>query len=34
MTKYLVAEEAARDIDLLTPHDNNLLARENLLGDY
>jgi hypothetical protein len=31
MTKYLVAEEAAGDVNLLTPHDNDLLARENLL---
>jgi hypothetical protein len=31
MAKYLVAEEATGDVDLLTPHDNNLLARENLL---
>jgi hypothetical protein len=34
MAKYLVAEEATGDVDLLTPHDNNLLARENLLWDY
>ena len=30
---HLVPEEAARDVDLLTPHDCNLLAVENLLGD-
>ena len=30
---HLVAEEAARDIDLLAPDDNNLLAVEDLLRD-
>ena len=31
---YLVAEEAARDVDLFAPDDNNFLSVENLLGDY
>ena len=31
---YLVAEEAARDVDLFAPHNNNFLSVENLLGDY
>lgn len=30
---HLVAEEAARDVDLLAPHNDNLLAVQNLLGD-
>lgn len=30
---YLVAEEAAGDINLLAPDDDNLLAIQNLLGD-
>lgn len=29
----LVAEETARDIDLLAPNNNNLLARESLFGN-
>lgn len=33
MTKYLVAEEAAGDVDLLAPHHHDFLAGENLLGD-
>ena len=31
---YLVAEEAARDVNLFAPDDNNFLSVENLLGDY
>ena len=31
--KHLVAEEAARNVDLLAPDDDNLLAVENLLRD-
>lgn len=30
---HLVAEETARDVDLLAPDDDNLLAVENLLRD-
>ena len=30
---YLVAEEAAGNVDLLAPNDNNLLAVEDLLRD-
>ena len=30
---HLVAEEAARDVDLLAPHNDNLLPTQNLLGD-
>lgn len=30
---YLVTEEAAGDVDLLTPYHHNLLTRKNLLGD-
>ena len=30
--KHLVAEEAAGDVDLLTPYNNNLLAAQDLLG--
>jgi hypothetical protein len=30
---HLVAEEAARDVDLLAANDDNLLAIEDLLGD-
>ena len=30
---HLVAEEAARNIDLLAPHNDNLLPIQNLLGD-
>ena len=30
--KHLVAEEAARDVDLLAPDDDDLLAVQNLLG--
>lgn len=30
---HLVAEEAARDVDLLAPDDDNLLAAQDLLGD-
>ena len=30
---HLVTEEAARDVDLLAPHNDNLLAVQNLLGD-
>lgn len=33
MYKYLVAEEAARDIDLLAAHDHNLLSTQGLLGN-
>ena len=29
--KHLVAEEAARDVNLLAPDDDNLLAVQNLL---
>lgn len=32
-SSYLVAEETARDVDLLAPHDYDLLAGEDLLGD-
>ena len=32
--KHLVAEEAARDVDLLAPDDDDLLAAQNLLRDY
>ena len=31
---YLVAEEAARDVNLFAPDNNNFLSVENLLGDY
>ena len=31
---HLVAEEAARNVDLLAPDDDNLLAIQNLLRDY
>jgi len=30
----LVPEEAAGHVDLLATHDNDLLARESLLGNY
>ena len=30
---HLVTEEAARDVNLLAPHNDNLLAVQNLLGD-
>ena len=30
---YLVAEEAARDVNLFTPDNNNFLSVENLFGD-
>lgn len=33
MSSYLVAEEAAGDVDLLASHDNDLLAGQDLLGD-
>ena len=33
VTSYLVAEEAAGDVDFLASHDNNLLAGQDLLGD-
>ena len=33
-TTHLVAEETTRDVNLLTPHDNNLLPAQNLLRDY
>ena len=29
---HLVAEEAARDVNLLAPNDDNLLAVQDLLG--
>lgn len=32
--KHLVAEEAAGDVDLLAPHNDNFLAVEDLLRDY
>ena len=32
--KHLDAEEATRDINLLTPHNDNLLPTQNLLRDY
>jgi len=31
---YLVAEEAARDINLFAPDNDNFLSGENLFGDY
>lgn len=31
---YLVAEEAARDINLFAPDNDNFLSAENLFGDY
>ena len=31
--KHLVAEEAARDVNLFTPHYDNLLPIQNLLRD-
>ena len=31
--KHLVAEEAARDVNLFAPHYDNLLPVQNLLGD-
>jgi hypothetical protein len=31
---HLVAEEATADVDLLASDDDNLLAVEDLLGDY
>jgi hypothetical protein len=31
--KHLVAEEAARDVNLLAPDYDNLLSIQNLLGD-
>jgi len=31
---YLVAEEAARDVDLFAPDNDNFLSVENLFGDY
>ena len=31
---YLIAEEAARDVNLFAPDDNNFLPVKNLLGDY
>ena len=31
--KYLVTEEAARDINLFTPDNDNFLSVENLFGD-
>lgn len=31
MTSYLVAEETARDVDLLAPDDDNLLTGKDLL---
>ena len=31
---YLVAEEAARDVNLFAPDNNNFLSVENLFGDY
>ena len=31
---YLVAEEAARDVNLFTPDNHNFLSVENLFGDY
>ena len=31
---YLVAKEAARDINLFAPDNDNFLSIENLLGDY
>jgi hypothetical protein len=31
---YLIAEEAATDVYLLTSHDDNLLAGQDLLRDY
>ena len=30
---HLVAEEATRNVNLLTPHNDNLLPAQNLLGD-
>lgn len=33
LTRYLVAEEATRNVDLLAANDNNLLAVQDLLGD-
>lgn len=33
ITKF-IAEEAARDVNLLTSHNNNLLPGQNLLRDY
>ena len=30
---HLVAEEAARDVNLLAPDDDNLLAAQDLFGD-
>jgi len=33
MVPQLVAEEAARDVDLLAPDNYDFLPRENLLGD-
>jgi hypothetical protein len=30
---YLVTKEAARDVNLFTPDDNNFLPVKNLLGD-
>ena len=31
--KHLVAEEATRDVNLLAPHNDNLLPAQNLLRD-
>lgn len=33
MSTHFVTEKAARDVDLLTSHNYDLLTRKNLLGD-
>ncbi len=33
LESYLVAEKAARDVDLLAPNHDNFLATKDLLGD-
>jgi len=31
---HFVAKETTRYVDFFAPHDDNFLARENVLGDY